>query len=156
MVQATFNITAVLDTPIEDVWAFVSDVTNQDHWVAGMSGSGVVGGGAIGVGSEVMGTSRFRGRDDTLTVEVTEFDPPRRVSWRSTSGGAFPFITQIVLTARGEQATGFSYDVTTISNSMASALMMGPLRPVMGLISSRMLREEVTDLRAALDAAAAG
>ena len=44
----------------------------------------------------------------------------------------------------------------TISNSMASALMMGPLRPVMGLISSRMLREGVTDLRAALDAAAAG
>ena len=46
----------------------------------------------------------------------------------------------------------------TISNSMASALMMGPLRPdtLMGLISSRMLREEVADLRAALDAAAAG
>ena len=156
MVQATFKISAVLDTPIEDVWAFVSDVTNQDHWVAGMSGSGVVGGGAIGVGSEVMGTSRFRGRDDTLTVEVTEFEPPRRVSWRSTSGGAFPFITQIVLTAQGEHTTGFSYDVTTISNSMASALMMGPLRPLMGLISNRMLREEVTDLRAVLDAAAAG
>ena len=113
MVQATFKISAVLDTPIEDVWAFVSDVTNQDHWVAGMSGSGVVGGGAIGVGSEVMGTSRFRGQDDTLTVEVTEFEPPRRVSWRSTSGGAFPFITQIVLTAQGEHTTGFSYDVTT-------------------------------------------
>ena len=44
----------------------------------------------------------------------------------------------------------------TISNSMASALMMGPLRPLMGLISNRMLREEVADLRAALDAAAAG
>ena len=156
MVQATFKISAVLDTPIEDVWAFVSDVTNQDQWVAGMSGSAVVGGGAIGVGSEVMGTSRFRGRDDTLTVEVTEFDPPRRVSWRATSGGAFPFITQIVLTAQGEHTTGFSYDVTAISNSMASALMMGPLRPLMGLISNRMLREEVTDLRAALDAAAAG
>ena len=156
MVQATFNISAVLDTPIEDVWDFVSDVTNQDQWVAGMSGSAVVGGGAIGVGSEVMGTSRFRGQDDTLTVEVTEFDPPRRVSWRSTSGGAFPFITQIVLTAQGEQATRFAYGVTTISNSMASALMMGPLRPVMGLISNRMLREEVADLRAALDAAAAG
>ncbi len=156
MVQATFKISAVLDTPIEDVWAFVSDVTNQDHWVVGMSGSAVVGGGAIGVGSEVMGTSRFRGRDDTLTVEVTEFDPPRRVSWRSTSGGAFPFITQIVLTAQGEQATRFAYDVTAISNSMASALMMGPLRPLMGLISNRMLREEVADLRAALDAAAAG
>ena len=156
MVQATFKITAVLDTPIEDVWDFVSDVTNQDHWVAGMSGSALVGGGAIGVGSEVTGTSLFRGREDTVIVEVTEFEPPRRVCWRSTSGGAFPFITQIVLTARGEQATRFSYDVTTISNSMASALMMGPLRPLMGLISSRMLREEVADLRAALDAAAAG
>ena len=44
----------------------------------------------------------------------------------------------------------------TISNGMASALMMGPLRPLMGLISNRMLREEVTDLRAALDAATAG
>ena len=89
-------------------------------------------------------------------MEVTDFEPPRRVSWRSTSGGAFPFITEIVLTAQGEHATRFSYDVTTISNSMASALMMGPLRPVMGLIANRMLREEVTDLRAALDAAAAG
>ena len=105
MVQATFKITAVLDTPIEDVWAFVSDVTNQDHWVAGMSGSAVVGGGAIGVGSEVTGTSRFRGQDDTVIVEVTEFEPPRRVSWRATSGGAFPFITQIVLTAQGEHTT---------------------------------------------------
>ena len=44
----------------------------------------------------------------------------------------------------------------TFSNSMASALIMGPLRPVMGLIANRMLREEVADLRAALDAAAAG
>ena len=46
MVQATFKISAVLDRPIEDVWVFVSDVTNQDHWVAGMSGSAVVGVGA--------------------------------------------------------------------------------------------------------------
>ena len=44
----------------------------------------------------------------------------------------------------------------TISNRMASALMMGPLRPVIGLISNRMFREEVADLGAALDAAAAG
>ena len=50
MVEWTSEITAVFDQPIEQVWDYVSDVRNQDHWVIDMSDSSVVGGGRDWVG----------------------------------------------------------------------------------------------------------
>jgi len=150
MVQWTSSISAVFEHPVEHVWAYVSDVTNQDHWVAGMSDSSVVGGGPIGLGSEVLGTSNG---SEQITAEVTVFEPPRRVSWQAPAA-AIPYRTEITLTPQGQgAATRFTYTVTLTSANLLQFLFFGPLRPLSQIKANRMLREEVAHLRAALNAA---
>ncbi len=148
MVQWTSSISAVFEHPIEHVWAYVSDVTNQDHWVAGMSDSSVVGGGSIGLGAKVLGTSNG---SEQITAEVTVFEPPRQVSWQAPAA-AIPYLTEITLTPQSG-ATRFTYTVTLTSANLVQFLFFGPLRPLSQIKANRMLREEVVHLRAALDAA---
>lgn len=145
---AAFSIEADFECPLDDLWAFVSHVPNQDHWVFGMSDSEVVGGGEISVGSEVVGTSTERGKSVRATMVVKEYDAPSRVSWENTDGHT-PFVT--VITCSGDDSTSrMKYEVTLYPTSMMMKLMMGPLKPLGGIVANRMLRDEIAHLRSAL------
>ncbi len=146
--SSTFEITADFDCPLDQLWAFVSHVPNQDRWVFGMSDSALVGEGPIGVGSEIVGTSTERGRSLRVTMMIREFDPPRRVCWENTDGHT-PFRTEI--TCSGDDASSrLRYQVTLYPSQWLMKLVMGPLRPLGRVVANRMLREEIAQLRAAL------
>ena len=145
MVQWTSQITARFEHPIEHVWAYVSDVRNQDHWVAGMSDSSVVGGGDIGLDAQVVATNNGRER---ITAQITRFDAPHSVAWHAPDA-AIPYLTEITLAEEGG-ATRFTYTVTLTSRNALQALFFGPLRPLSNLKARSMLREEIVHLRAAL------
>ena len=145
---AAFSIEADFDCSLDQLWSFVSHVPNQDHWVFGMSDSEVVGGGELGVGSEIVGTSTERGKSLRVTMVVKEFDPPSRVSWENTDGHT-PFVT--VITCSGDESSSrMKYHVTLYPNALLMKLVMGPLRPLGTIVANRMLREEIAHLREAL------
>lgn len=145
---ATFSIEADFDCSLERLWSFVSHVPNQDHWVFGMSDSAVVGGGDAGVGSVIEGTSTERGKSLRVTMHVTEFDSPNRVSWRNDDGHT-PFVTEI--TCSGDESSArMSYRVTLFPTALMMRVVMGPLRPLGNIVANRMLREEIAHLRTAL------
>ena len=145
---ATFSIEADFECSLSELWSFVSHVPNQDHWVFGMSDSEVVGGGAIGVGSEIVGTSTERGQSLRVTMLVKEFDPPTRVSWQNTDGHT-PFLTKITCSG-DDSASRLRYEVTLFPKSVLMSIVMGPLRPLGNVIANKMLRDEVAHLRQAL------
>lgn len=145
---AAFNIEADFECPLDQLWSFVSHVPNQDHWVFGMSDSEVVGGGEVGLGSEIVGTSTEQGKSLRVTMTVKEFDPPNRVSWENTDGHT-PFVT--VITCSGDdQASRMKYHVTLFPTAFLMKLAMGPLRPLGSIVANRMLRDEIAHLRQAM------
>ena len=149
---ATFSIEADFDCSLDQLWSFVSHVPNQDHWVFGMSDSEIVGGGEIGVGTEIVGTSTERGESLRVTMVVKEYDPPSRVSWENTDGHT-PFVTEIACS--GDDASSrLSYRVTLYPTALLMKLFMGPLRPLGSIVANRMLRDEIAHLRTALREAA--
>ena len=145
---AAFSIEADFDCSLDQLWSFVSHVPNQDHWVFGMSDSEVVGGGELGVGSEIVGTSTERGKSLRVTMVVKEFDPPNRVVWENTDGHT-PFVT-VITCSGGDDASRMKYHVTLYPSALLMKLVMGPLRPLGIIVANRMLREEIAHLREAL------
>ncbi len=148
MVTAVFSIEAEFDCSLDQLWSFVAYVPNQDHWVFGMSDSSVAGGGEIGVGSEIVGTSTENGKSLRVTMVVREYDPPARVSWENTDGHT-PFVTEITCSG-DESAARMRYVVTLYPTSRMMKLVMGPLRPLGNIVANRMLRAEIAHLRQAL------
>lgn len=145
---AAFSIEADFQCSLDQLWSYVSHVPNQDHWVFGMSDSEVVGGGEIGVGSDIVGTSTEQGKSLRVTMTVTEFDPPTRISWENTDGHT-PFVT--VITCSGDETSSrMSYHVTLYPTALLMKIVMGPLRPLGNIIANRMLRQEIVHLRHAL------
>ncbi len=73
--------TVEVDTPLEKVFAYLSDFTTTTEWDPGsvrtelMSGDG-------GVGTKYHNTSSFRGRETELVYEVTELVPQQRFALR--------------------------------------------------------------------------
>ena len=145
---AAFSIKADFDCSLDHLWAYVSHVPNQDHWVFGMSDSEVVGGGEITVGSEIVGTSTEQGKSLRVTMNVTEFEPPTRISWENTDGHT-PFVTEITCSG-DESSSRMSYRVTLYPTALLMKIVMGPLRPLGTIIANRMLRQEIGHLRRAL------
>ncbi len=80
----------VIDRPICEVWDFVADIGNMDKWVNGVSDPKPVSEGEWGVSSTFESGYTYAGKTHTITYEIIGFDPPNRVSMRSTSG-PFPF-----------------------------------------------------------------
>ena len=145
---AVFSIEADFDCSLDQLWSYVSHVPNQDHWVFGMSDSEVVGGGDVAKGSEIVGTSTEQGKSLRVTMTVTDFDPPNRISWENSDGHT-PFVT--VITCSGSDTVArMRYEVTLYPKALVMKLVMGPLRPIGSIVANRMLRQEIVHLREAL------
>ena len=107
--RATVHVTVEIDIerPREAVWAFLADTTRSPEWVEEFVESHLVSEGEPRVGSIISYTIEPGPR--TGTMELTEWDPPRRLAWdgppmRSMGGGAEPR-GSFELIERGPSAT---------------------------------------------------
>ena len=81
-VEASVNI----DRPIEEVFAYVADLTKTPEWSSMTLECNPESSGPIGVGSRIRTVGKFLGRQVEATAEVTEYDPPGKIAMRSVSG----------------------------------------------------------------------
>ena len=72
--------TARIAQPIERVWAFVMDETNDSLWQTTLTDVHKVTDGPIGVGSRVSESRRFLGRKLETIWEMTACEPPHTSS----------------------------------------------------------------------------
>ena len=86
--KASANI--LIDRQVSEIWDFVADIRNMDKWVNGVSDPVPTSEGDWGVGSTFKSDYIYAGKIHPITYVITEFDPPCRLSIRSTSG-PFPF-----------------------------------------------------------------
>jgi carbon monoxide dehydrogenase subunit G len=78
--------TVVIPRPQQEVFDFLSKFENIAVYDSSVTTSEQVGTGPVAEGTRGRGTSKVMGRRFDWTVEVVEFDPPRRMVSRSVEG----------------------------------------------------------------------
>lgn len=141
---------AVVDRPIDDVWAFVSTVERMDEWVDGVSDVRRHDEGDLAVGSTFESKYTYRGETFDVEYEVTHLDPPHRLDVRSTEG-PFPFAGSIRL-VEAAGGTEVSNTIDAGSDSRATSVIFAVLGPLIRRLMRRRLATELDDLAAAVDA----
>ena len=150
MVSISASAELEIARPIEEVWAYVSDVRHQDAWVDGMSESELVGAGEVRRGSEIRGVYTYGGGSAPVTMTVTEFRAPRLLAFEAAEG-PFPFRGALELDRRGSSATYVRNTMTAGSDHVFTTLMFRLLPFVVRPMMAKQLRKELGQLKAILE-----
>jgi uncharacterized protein YndB with AHSA1/START domain len=95
----------VIDRPIAEVFAFVTDQRNTPGWQAGLVEARPLTEGPLGVGSGYALVRKFMGRRMEATNEYTEFVTDRFVAFRTLSGPELQASYQFEPVAEGTKVT---------------------------------------------------
>lgn len=75
-----------IDSPPAEVFRYAVDPGHLSHWQENVVSAHAVGGGELGVGSQVVTTRKVGPREQTMTMEMTAYDPPRGWSMKGVDG----------------------------------------------------------------------
>ena len=132
--MARFEGSMVINRPIEEVFAYVTDVSNSaPQWETGILEVEQTSEGPIGAGTTFQGVKRILGRRREWTLEVTEYEPSRKWRHKITSGGR----TLV------EETLTFEAVERGIRLTVASELKMGGFFRLASPIVVRKMQKEV-------------
>ncbi len=88
--MATSTVSVVVERPVAEVFAFVTDARNNPLWqsAAGLQESLQLPAGPIGVGTQITEIWHFMGMETQATSEVTAYEPDRRYTRHLLSGSS--------------------------------------------------------------------
>jgi uncharacterized membrane protein len=141
------EVSTVINRPIEEVFAFVSDNRNDVRWQDGLLEIHVTPDGPVGVGSQVVEVRKFMGRRIQSTGVITEYVPNQKAARKSLDGPAD--VQGYVACASVEGGTRVTQHMEMRSAgffSVAEPLMAGGLR--------RTLEKNFGDLKDLLESGA--
>ncbi len=84
MVKTETSVT--INRPIEEVFEFLTTIENNPQWQSSTLEAKQTSEGPVGLGSTAMLEAKFLGRRLELAMEITEFEPNRKFSFKTTSG----------------------------------------------------------------------
>jgi len=84
--MAIFKFTGTTDKSVDEVFAYLADMTNAKEWDPSISSVERLDSGELGEDSSFRVTLGFLGRDLVLDYHVRGFDPPRGLVLRAESG----------------------------------------------------------------------
>ena len=84
--MANIRIAVVINRPVEDVFAFLTDPEKAVEWSSALVESTKTSEGPVGVGTTGRQVIKFLGRRIESDWELTEFEPNTKISLKSTSG----------------------------------------------------------------------
>jgi len=82
-----YKTEVIVNRPVEEVFRLAKDVARLDDWTD-MSGTHLVSGGDLHLGSQIETTMKIGPSKQTLTFEVASFEANRRLGWKTTSKGS--------------------------------------------------------------------
>ncbi|HEY2657773.1 MAG TPA: SRPBCC family protein [Solirubrobacteraceae bacterium] len=80
-----FSGTAVIDKPIDDVFAFLADGTNDPKFSPRVQRIQRTTDGPVGVGTVFESTVKDAGMKSSRKFELTDFEPPTKIRWTERS-----------------------------------------------------------------------
>lgn len=88
MVDIKVQKSVFIDLPIEEVFAYMSDLENMADWSSAIIAVRKVSPGAVCAGTLIRGTIRFLGRWLNVIFEIVEYQPNCYLALKSISGSA--------------------------------------------------------------------
>ncbi len=84
---AIINVSTHIARPVEEVFAYVTDLRTEPLWDSAVRSAEVESGGSLRVGARVHEVRSMMGRKVHTVTEITAYEPPRAFAWR----GEVPF-----------------------------------------------------------------
>ncbi len=84
MIKTETSVT--INRPIEEVFDFVTTIENNPQWQSSTLEAKRTSEGPIGVGTTSLVELKFLGRRIEAAMEITEYEPNKKVSFKTTSG----------------------------------------------------------------------
>jgi carbon monoxide dehydrogenase subunit G len=85
----------------EEVFAFLTDVSNLPDWQSGVHGAAITGDGEPRAGARIVESRHLLGRELETTLEIADYDPPRLFVLRALDSPV-PFTVTHELEPAGE------------------------------------------------------
>jgi uncharacterized membrane protein len=112
MAVITVDVSTNIQRPVEEVFAFLTNIENLKSYARGVTEAEWLPPGYVGIGSRFRVVRSVMGRAHDLTCEVTDVRPNRKFMFRSISGSKVDFGGGVIF----EDANG-STRVTLISEA---------------------------------------
>src|SRR2546423_15671244 len=84
--MAKIEFSIAVRRPVEEVFAYLTDPANLPEWQSSAIEGRMEAAGPMAKGARFVEARKFMGRRFESTLEVTEYDPPRRFAFRVVSG----------------------------------------------------------------------
>ncbi len=143
--MTTVETSVLIDRPIEDVFAFVTDPNNVAQWAGPVVESKMTSDGPVGLGTTSSRITQFLGRNMEATYEITEYEPSRRYADKMTSGPA-PINSRISF----DSVNGGTK--VTIQGELEGAGFFKLAEPLMARMAKRQLATDAQTLKDLLEA----
>jgi len=136
----------VINRPVEDVFAYVSDVDNEPEWISEVMEVRKTSAGPVGVGATYDNIVHFLGRQIIDPHEVVQYEPNRKFGFKSHSGQiSFTGTHHFESTADG--ATKFSFVATGETGTLFKLA-----EPIVNRMINRQWDTNVNNLKELLEA----
>ena len=139
------NASVGINRPIAEASAFLDDPKNHLKWESGLVVSEQTSEGPMGVGTTGRRVNQFMGRRLESTWEITEYVPPAREAFKSTSGDMSYMGSWQLETVEG--GTRFTYSI----DAQMSGFFWRLLDPLIAPIAQRQFRSEMNRLKEVLE-----
>ncbi len=144
------NASVVIHRPIAEVSAFLDDPQNDLKWGAGLLVSEKTSDGPMGVGTTGRRVNQIMGRRLESTWGITEYAPPARAAFKSTSGDMSYTGSGDLETVEGGTRLTYAID------AQMGGFLWRLLDPLMGMFAQRQFRSDMNRLKDVLESEAPG
>lgn len=133
-----FEKSVLINRPQQEVFDFVTDLSNDSQWQSSIESVEQVSDGPIGVGSTWRYVTKFLGRKNETEIQMTSYEPPHQSSVKAVSG-PIPF----------ENTYKFQkQDGGTLLTFIGQAEIGGFFKMAEGLVSKQMEKQMDADAAA--------
>jgi uncharacterized membrane protein len=106
----------------EDVFAYLDDLERHGEWQSQIVSSKRETEGPTRVGTRATDVRRVPGRTQSVTYEITEHDPPRKVTFRGVNGPVRPSGT-VTVEPVGEGGSKVTIELDLLGNGLLGAII---------------------------------
>ena len=139
-----YQVSTVINRPLDEVFRFVTNVENQPRWQAASIENHLLTPGPMAVGAQIQHIGKWLGRRYESIGQVVEFEPDRRWAYKSLSG---PY--QLEMRYRFEPtAAGTRLTLTAEGGDLGFFRLPGPL---LRFFAQRVLQADLDRLKRVLE-----
>ena len=107
----------------EDVFAYIDELDRHGEWQEEIVSVQVEGGSPTRVGTRAIEVRKVPGRDQTVTYEITEHDPPRSFAFRGIDGPLRPVGKGTIEALDGGERSRFTIEFDFESHGFSGKAM---------------------------------